>query len=55
MAGQLPPDLAAGLTDVTRSAFLDGLGGAAATGAGVLALAAIVCPLLLRRTSVHPG
>lgn len=55
VAGHLPPDLAAGLTDVARGAFLDGLGGAAVAGAGVLALAAIVCPLLLRRTSVHPG
>lgn len=49
VAEQLPTQVATQLTDLARSAFVDGLGVATLTGALVLIASAVVCPLLLHQ------
>ncbi|TLW94985.1 MFS transporter [Saccharomonospora piscinae] len=50
VAERLPVQTAAELSDLARAAFVDGLSAATVTAAVVLVVAAIVCPLLLRRS-----
>ncbi|MEV0397660.1 MFS transporter [Polymorphospora rubra] len=49
VADRLPPGVAEPLLALARQAFVDGLGAAALTGAAILALLAVVTPVLLRR------
>lgn len=49
VAEQLPPEAATSLVTSARDAFVHGLGTAGLTGSLLLVVAAIVCPMLLRR------
>ncbi|ACQ79628.1 major facilitator superfamily MFS_1 [Beutenbergia cavernae DSM 12333] len=49
VAARLPGDAAEALTELARVAFVDGLRASALVGAAVLAVLAVVAPILLRR------
>lgn len=54
VTGELPGPVGASALAAGRSAFTAGLHGVGYTAAGLLLVAAAVCPALLRRQLVHP-
>jgi len=54
VTGELPGPVGASVLAAGRSAFTAGLHGVGYTAAGLLLVAAAVCPALLRRQLVHP-